>query len=279
VADEETAMDNVLTRDEDAPASATLNAPPEPAGEAERAEREFIEEPAEPLNGALIVTGRGDDGGQDRAPGWRERLRGFRMGDAFWKAATLFSLAVNLALVLGLLVVGTQVFALKGGIVQPLVGGLYDNFVLMDQSHIVTTIHVNDTIQVHDTIQVNDTIPVVFDVPLQTNTTVVLTQDTAVPRTTVFLNGIGVPTDIVLPAGTPLQINLSLVVPVSQTVPVVLDVPVNLEVPVNLTVPVDIPLDQTELHRPFTNLANLIGPYNLLLERLPSSWGEMVGSD
>ena len=262
-------MDNVLTKDDDAVDSATLNAPPP--------DREFVEEPAAPLGGALIVA---NDGGSSRAqtPGWRERLNPGKLSDAFWKSATLFSLAVNLVLVLGLLVVGTQVFGLKNGILQPLVGGLYDNFVLMDQSHIVTTIQVNDTIQVHDTIQVNDTIPVVFDVPLQTNTVVVLTQDTAVPRTTVFLNGIGVPTDIVLPAGTPLQINLSLVVPVSQTVPVVLDVPINLEVPVSLEVPVDIPLDQTELHRPFTNLANLVGPYHTRLEQLPSAWGDLVGT-
>jgi hypothetical protein len=265
-------MDNVLPKDETAagPVSATLNAP-EPY-----AEREFIEEPAEPLNGALIVSGSELP---PRPPTFGQRLRGAKWADAFWKSATLFSLVVNAVLVLVLLAVGTQLFALKNGILHPLVGGLYDNFVLMDQSHIQTTIQVNDTIHVNDTIQVNDTIPVVFDVPLQTNTVVVLTQDTAVPRTTVFLNGIGVPTDIVLPAGTPLQINLNLIVPVSQTVPVVLDVPVNLEVPVSLQVPVDIPLDQTELHRPFTNLANLVSPYNSLLEKLPSSWSALFGGE
>jgi hypothetical protein len=262
-------MDNVLPKDEAAPApvSATLNASEPPL------EREFIEEP---LNGALIVS---PGEAPPRPPSFVDRLRGVKWSDAFWKSATLFSLAVNAVLVLVLVGVGTQLFALKNDVVHPLVGGLYDNFVLMDESHIEATIQVNDTIHVKDTIQVNDTIPVVFDVPLQTNTVVVLTQDTAVPRTTVFLNGIGVPTDIVLPAGTPLQINLNLVVPVSQTVPVVLDVPVNLEVPVSLMVPVDIPLEQTELHRPFTNLANLVGPYNSLLERLPASWGGVFGGE
>jgi hypothetical protein len=95
----------------------------------------------------------------------------------------------------------------------------------------------------------------------------------------VFLNGIGVPTDIVLPAGTPLQIDLTLTVPVSQTVPVVLDVPIQLEVPVSLQVPVDIALDQTDLHRPFTNLANLVGPYHTLLEQLPDSWSAAFGRE
>lgn len=268
-------MDKVLTPDdaqaEARPPRATLDAPgPLP-------EREFIEEPAEPLNGALIVAG--GDTPPPPPRGFFQRMRPAKMSDAFWKAATLFSLIVNLVLVLVLLALGTQVFALKNGVVTPLVGGLYDNFVMMDQSHIVTNIQVNDTILVHDTIQVNDTIPVVFDVPLQTNTVVVLTQDTSIPQTTVFLNGIGIPTDIVLPAGTPLQINLSLIVPVSQTVPVVLDVPINLEVPVSLQVPVDIALDQTDLHRPFTNLANLVGPYNALLDGLPSSWDELFGRD
>ena len=65
--------------------------------------------------------------------------------------------------------------------------------------------------------------------------------------------------------------------PVSQTVPVVLDVPVALNVPVNLNVPVDIPLNQTELHTPFTALANLIGPYDALLASTPSSWGALFG--
>src|SRR5688572_18554015 len=115
-------MDNVLHNDEPqaATAGAMLNAPEAPA-----AGREFIEEPAEPLNGALIVTG---SDAPARPPGFFQRLRPAKMSDALWKSATLFSLAVNLILVVGLLVVGTQVFALKNGIVTPLVGGLYDNF-------------------------------------------------------------------------------------------------------------------------------------------------------
>jgi hypothetical protein len=270
-------MDKVLRDNE------TQESPELPTGELGRPGQAAPEPKAALLNvpdeapSSALVVASGPPPAE--TPAFLARLRSAKMGDAFWKSATLFSLAVNLVLVLGLLVVGTQVFGLKDGVVTPLVGGLYDSFVQMDQSHIVTTIQVNDTIHVNDTIQVNDTIPVVFDVPLQTNTVVVLTQDTTVPQTTVFLNGIGVPTDIVLPAGTPLQINLSLIVPVSQTVPVVLDVPINLEVPVSLQVPVDIPLDQTDLHRPFTNLANLVGPYDVLLDKLPASWAELFGRD
>ena len=117
--------------------------------------------------------------------------------------------------------------------------------------------------------------PVVFNVPLSTNTTVILNHDTAIPNTMVYLNGLPVPTNIVLPAGTPLDINLNLIVPISESVPVVLDVPIALNVPVSLTVPVDIPLSQTELHTPFTGLANLVGPYDVLLAATPSSWAEL----
>ncbi len=266
-------MDKVLNnQNADMVPDNELGRPGQAAAEPEAA---LLNVPEDASGGVLVVASPPPP----EPPSFLGRLRPRHMGDALWKSATVFSLVVNLILVLVLLVLGTQVFQLKNAIVQPLVGGLYDNFVMMDQSHIVTTIQVNDTIMVNDTIQVNDTIPVVFDVPLQTNTVVVLTEDTRVPQTTVFLNGIGVPTDIILPAGTPLQINLSLIVPVSQTVPVVLDVPINLEVPINLLVPVDIPLDQTDLHRPFTNLANLVGPYNTLLEDLPAAWGDLFGGD
>jgi len=183
----------------------------------------------------------------------------------FWKFAILFSFLVNIVLVAVLLVAVGLIFEIKNGIASPLVGGLYDNFVLMDKARIVSTIAVNDTIQV------NDTIPVVFDLPLNQDTQVVLTQDTPVNGATIFLNGTPIAVNVVLPRGTPLNIKLNMTVPVSTTIPVVLNVPVRLQVPV------DIPLNQTELHPPFTNLAALVAPYNALLQALPSSWAGIVG--
>ena len=178
----------------------------------------------------------------------------------FWKFAVLFSFLVNAILVLVLLVVVGLIFQIKNGIAAPLIGGLYDNFVLMDDAHIVSAIAVNDTIQV------NDTIPVVFDLPLNQETAVILTQDTPVSGATIFLNGAAIPINVILPQGTPLNIRLNMTVPVSQTVPVVLNVPVHLQVPV------DIPLNRTQLHQPFANLAQLVAPYNALLNALPSDW-------
>jgi hypothetical protein len=170
---------------------------------------------------------------------------------------------VNLILVVILILVGRQLFFLKDVVSNQLIGGLYDNFVLMDQAHIVTTITVSDTIQV------KDTIPVVFDLPLSQDTQVTLTEDTPVENATIYLNGQPVPLDLVLRKGTVLGIRLDIVVPVNQTVPVVLNVPIQLKVPV------DIALDQTDLHKPFVGLKGVVSPYRDLLVGLPDSWQEL----
>ncbi len=185
-----------------------------------------------------------------------------KIGPAFWTTASLFSMGVNLVLVVVLVLLGRQLFSLKALVSDQLVGGLHQNFVKMDEAHIRTNI------QVSDTIQVNDTIPVVFDLPLNTQTQVVLTQDTPINNATIYLNGMPVPLDLVLKQGTPLNIALNLTVPVNQTVPVVLDVPVN------LNVPVDIALQDTELHEPFVGLQSVVAPYQSLLSDLPATWEE-----
>lgn len=193
---------------------------------------------------------------------------------AFWTVGSTLSLILNVILIIMLLILGRELFALKSLVQDQLIGGLYKNFQKMDSSHIVTTIGVNDTILVDDMIQVNDTIPVVFDLALKQNTQVVLTRNTPIDNATVYLNGSPVRTDIMLPKGTELNISLDLVVPVNQMIPITLDVPVKLKVPINLSVPVDIALDQTDLHKPFVGLQNVLEPYDSLLTGLPGSWAE-----
>jgi hypothetical protein len=187
----------------------------------------------------------------------------------FWKFVTLFSFVINVVLVLVLLILITQLFAIRNKIAKPLIGGLYENFVAMDAAHIRTSALVSDTILVQDTM------PVVFDLPLNADTIVVLTKDTPIPQTMVNIDtgiiNLNVPAVVTLPKGTPLSIHLSLVVPVSQTIPF------TLKVPVKLNVPVDIPLNQTELHEPFTNFALLVAPYNELLNKTPGSLKELFG--
>jgi hypothetical protein len=181
------------------------------------------------------------------------------IGPVFWTIACVFSLAVNIVLFALLFGIGRELFTIKKLVSDGLVGGLYSNFVKMDKAHIQTTILVSDTIQV------NDSIPVVFDLPLSQTTDVVLAQDTPLSDTTIFLNGVPVPLNLILKQGTRLNISMDMTVPVSQTVPVILNVPVS------LNVPVDIPLNQTQLHEPFTGLQNVVAPYQSLLNEAPDA--------
>jgi hypothetical protein len=165
-------------------------------------------------------------------------------------------LTVNLILIVAVLILAKQVFGVKGVVEEQLIGGLYRNFVLMDDARITTTI------------QVHDEIPVRFDLPVVTRTTVKLTDDTRIKGVRINLRTGGLsitnaPANITLPAGTELPIALNITVPVSNTVPV------------NLTVPVDIPLNQTELHEPFVGLQNVVSPYSQWMASLPDTWREI----
>ncbi len=180
-----------------------------------------------------------------------------KLWPAFWTITGVFSLLMNAILIAMLLSLGNQLFALKSLVEDQLIGGLYENFILMDESNIQTTIPVSAQV------------PAKFNLPLDAETVVVLREDTYIPGATVTLNTGGLnitnaPTNILLPAGTKLPIQLSLEVPVDQ------------KIPVDLNVNVDIPLDQTDLHIPFTGLQNVVSPYYDLLGQTPDSWGEIL---
>jgi len=198
---------------------------------------------------------------------WNRNVHPMIWGGGKWRPAArrlaiLIPLAINLVLVVVLGLFVQQLFTLKNFVNQELIGGLYYNFVLMDQAHITTTV------QISETIKVADSIPVVFDLQLEQDTQVVLTQDTPIKNATIYLNDQPVPLDLTLRAGTPLNINLDLSVPVSQTVPVELDVPVI------LSVPVDIPLADTKLHDPFIGLQQVLAPYYWMMHDSKQSWSE-----
>lgn len=188
----------------------------------------------------------------------RRFLRGEKIGPAFWTVASLISMAVNIILVVVLVSLGQQLFTLKQLVQENVLGGLYNNFQMMDQAHIRTTIPVSTEV------------PAKFDLPLNTETVVTLTQDTRIDGATILNLSAGAlyissaQTNIVLPAGTQLPVALSLTVPVDQ------------KIPVNLMVDVDIPLDQTELHSPFVGLQEVVKPYYTLLNELPDSWQVVV---
>lgn len=188
---------------------------------------------------------------------------------AFWTIASVFSMIVNVILIVILIVMGKELFAIKELVSGQLIGGLHENFVAMDNAVIATTVTVSDTILV------DDTIPVQFNLPVQTNTTVILSEDTSIEGATVnidtpFFTVNNAPANIILPANTELPIALDILVPVDKTVPVVLDVPVN------LSVPVEIPLNKTQLHEPFVGLQEVVLPYNQMLSDTPDSWEDLV---
>lgn len=182
--------------------------------------------------------------------------RRWRFAPAFWTIASTLSLSVNVILIVVLLFLLNYVSKLNLQINEMLeyaklpeetVKGLYENFVLMDNAHI------------RRDIPVSLEVPVKFDIAINTQTEVVLSQDTPITqaRVTLSTGGLNItnaPANIVLPAGTRLPINLSLVVPVDKTVPV------------SLVVRVDIPLNETDLHDPFTGLQQVVQPLYCLLD-------------
>jgi hypothetical protein len=115
-----------------------------------------------------------------------------------------------------------------------------------------------DQASIKTTITVSDQIPINFNLPISQDTVVTLTQPTNInARVTLNTGGLSIsnaPADIVLPAGTILPVHLELIVPVQQSIPITLNVPVN------------IPLNQTELHEPFTGLQQVIAPLFWLLK-------------
>ena len=179
---------------------------------------------------------------------WLYRLRANREQThrAYWDVAATFSLIVNAILVGLLIVMAVQMKNLKTTM-NNLLGGLYGNFVKMDQASINTTILVNAQI------------PLDFNLPVSQNTEVVLTRDVNIPGAHVVINtgvlNINADANVTLPAGTALPIALNLNIPVQSTIPI------------SLQVPVSIPLSQSELHEPFTGLQTTLRPLYCLLNK------------
>jgi hypothetical protein len=181
---------------------------------------------------------------------YRFLWQGGQFQPAFWTTASVISLVTNVILIVIVVVLLNYLFVLKDLVGNKLIGGLYDNFVLMDNAHIITDINVDTTI------------PVKFDLPLSQGTTVTLLDDTPISGATIYLNGAPVALDINLPKGAELGINLDLIVPV--------DANIDVSIPVH----VDIPLNKTELHEPFTGLQEVVKPYDQMLRPLPNAWKE-----
>lgn len=188
-----------------------------------------------------------------------EPERRFQFLPAFWTIASILSLVVNVILII-ILLLAWQMLGRMGSVrgvqstamnqATDVLGGLYDNFVKMDQANIRTNIHVEQDIPVNFQLNVSGPTKVTLSQPVRINGATVSVHTGGLTITNADAS-------IVLPAGVVLPINIeSLVVPVDKKVPAVLDVPVN------------IPLSQTELHQPFVGLREVVEPYYCLVQKL-----------
>ena len=181
-----------------------------------------------------------------------------RPWQAFKNFAILFSFIVNIILILVLGLVAVLLFPFLSNMVTPLVGGLNDSFVEMQNASIIEDVGVDDNIDID------------FDLDLKEQTVVTLTQAVPlknIPATFFIQGGAGTivgTVDIVLPKGQPLPVELDLIVEVEESIPVVLDVPV------------DIKLSKTDLGTPFNRLVENFDPLNGFLEGLPEDNDEFI---
>ncbi len=181
---------------------------------------------------------------------------------AFWTFASAVSLTVNVVLLAILLSMWQRVGTIKSlgstasDKASNVLGGLYTNFVKMDQATISTTIPV-DTM-----------VPLNIVVPVQTVTQITLAQDVVIPNAHVRIStgpiNINANAAVTLPANTPLMVRLDFPLTVQNSIPVHLDVPVN------------IPLSQTQLHEPFVGLQKVVEPWYCLVEPNASMNGLQV---
>jgi hypothetical protein len=205
-----------------------------------------------------------------------ERLKKF--WDAFKDIAILFSFIVNFVLVVVLLVVSIPAlratFALKTGMVEPLLTDLDDAFVGLGEATIDTTVQINEPIPIQFDLPLDQPLPIDFQLPIEQDTNVVLTAPVELNRpATFFLPGGGGSINgsvyLSLPPGMQLPIKLSMLVPVSQTIPVRMSVPVNQTIPIQMTVPVRIKLGESGLDPVVQELRGAIQPVKVQIESLP----------
>ena len=180
----------------------------------------------------------------------------------FWTLASILSLIVNVVLIGILLMLWLRPYDQFSGIL----GGLYNNFVKMDQA----------TIQADIPVQANSPLNINVPVTIPTVTAnIKLTSQAVITGVGVNITGGDInvnSTDatITLPVGTPLSVSIenltSFVLPVQD------------QIPVSLNVPVNIPLSQTQLHEPFVGLQEVVRPYYCLLEPAATVNGVLVCS-
>ncbi len=169
---------------------------------------------------------------------------------AFKNFAIVFSFVLNIFFIVLLIAAATMIIPALKEIAEPMVSGMNQSFTKINEAHIVRTV------------QIEDTIPINFDIPVSTTTEVTIIEPVpmALPTNFVLPGGGGTINGTVffeLPTGTVLPIQLDVMVPVRESVPV------------ELSVDVDIPIEETELDDPFSDLRSIFGPLGNVLSELP----------
>lgn len=205
-----------------------------------------------------------------------ERLK--RFWNAFKNIAIIFSFVVNFILVVSLLVISIPalraVFALKVGMVEPLLDDLDAAFVGLGEATIDTTVEIDESIPIQFDMPLDQQLPIDFPLSIEQDTVVVLTQPVPLnmPARFNLPGGGGVINGLVslsLPIGMRLPVHLSMVVPVSQTIPVQMNVPVSETIPIQMTVPVQIKLGEAGLDPAVEELRLVFRPVEDLVDSLP----------
>jgi hypothetical protein len=209
-----------------------------------------------------------------------ERLKNF--WDAFKDIAILFSFVVNFILVVLLLVISIPalraVFALKTGMVEPLLNDLDAAFVGLGEATVDTTVQIDKNIPIQFNLPLSETMPINFQLSIEQNTAVVLNAPVPLNMPAQFnlpggggvINGT---VSLALPTGLRLPVYLSMVVPVSQTIPVRMNVPVNQTIPIQMEVPVHIKLGEAGLDPAVGQLRAVFHPLKEQIESLPDGIG------
>jgi hypothetical protein len=208
-----------------------------------------------------------------------ERLK--RFWNAFKDTAIVFSFIVNFITVILLLAMSIPAlrltFALKTGMVEPLLSDLDAAFVGLGTATIDTTIPINEPVPIQFNLPLDQPLPIDFQLPIEQDTVVVLQEPVPLNLPAQFnlpagggvING---SVYLALPIGTSLPVHLSMVVPVSQTIPVRIDVPVDQTVPIQMTVPVHIKLGESGLDPAVKDLRGVFSPLREQIEALPDGF-------
>ena len=224
--------------------------------------------PKEPSKFRKLISGITDNSGATRltrrvgstttasaSPGADSKPR-YQFLPAFWTVTGILSLVVNGVLLSVLLIALQMLGAIQltaNDKTSSLLGGLYLNFLKMDEATIAANIPVQQMVPLNINVPVTIT-GAIADIKL-TSPAVINNAHVLITEGGVQINADAI---VTLPVGTPLTVEINTRNP--------FNLPVQAEIPVSLNVPVNIPLKNTELHEPFTGLQQVVRPLYCLVE-------------